>query len=105
MSLGQGMGKALTFADEKQAYVLTDRGTYLKYKFGRKQSIDLEILCEGDANLYNPYGVIPINPQKYPHVKYDLAKQFAQWLVSPKGQSIIENYKLLGKQLFYPDAK
>jgi tungstate transport system substrate-binding protein len=104
LSIGQGMGKALTFADEKQAYVLADRGTFIKYKFGRDIPIDLIVLSEGDPALANPYGVIPINPKKHPHVKYDLGKEFAQWLVSPKGQSVINGYRLLGKQLFYPDA-
>ncbi|MDJ0984328.1 MAG: substrate-binding domain-containing protein [Desulfobacterales bacterium] len=104
LSIGQGMGKALTFADEKQAYILADRGTYIKYKFGRDVPIDLVVLCEGDPALANPYGVIPISPQKHPHVKYDLSKSFAEWLVSSKGQTVINNYRLLGKQLFYPDA-
>jgi tungstate transport system substrate-binding protein len=104
LSIGQGMGKALTFADEKQAYILADRGTYIKYKFGRDVPIDLIVLCEGDSALANPYGVIPINPKKHPHVKYDLSKTFAEWLVSGKGQAVIDNYRLLGKQLFYPDA-
>jgi len=104
LSIGQGMGKALTFADEKQAYILADRGTFIKYKFGRDIPIELDILCQGDPALANPYGVIPINPKKHPHVKYDLAKEFAQWLVSDRGQSVINGYRLLGKQLFYPDA-
>lgn len=103
-SIGQGMGKVITFADEKKAYTLADRGTYIKYKYGRDVSLDLEIMCEGDTNLYNPYGVIPVNPDKHPHVKYRQAKQFAEWLVSPKGQLLISNYRLNGKQLFYPDA-
>ncbi len=104
VSLGQGMGKTITFADEKQVYTLADRGTYLKYKLGNTTPIDLIILCEGDADLANPYGIIPVNPKKYPHVKQDLAVKFADWIVSEKGQSLIKNYKLLGKQLFYPDA-
>ena len=103
-SIGQGMGKALTFADEKQGYILADRGTYIKYKLGRDVPIDLTVLCEGDANLANPYGVIPVNPQKHAHVKNDLAEAFAQWLVSERGQSLISDYRLLGKPLFYPDA-
>jgi tungstate transport system substrate-binding protein len=104
LSIGQGMGKTLTFADEKQAYTLADRGTYIKYKFGRDIPIELDVLCEEDAALANPYGVIPVNPQKHPHVKYQLAEEFAKWLVSDQGQTAIENYRLLGKQLFYPDA-
>lgn len=105
LSIGQGMGKSLTYAEEKQAYILVDRGTYLKYKYGRKRGLDLEILCEGDPKLYNPYGIIPINPKKYPHVKFKLADQFAKWLVSPKVQGIIANYKIEGQQAFFPDAK
>lgn len=104
ISIGQGMGKTITFADEKKAYTLADRGTYIKYKYGRDVGLDLEIMCEGDTILYNPYGVIPVNPDKHPHVKYRQAKQFAEWLVSPKGQSLISNYRLNGKRLFYPDA-
>jgi len=105
LSIGQGMGKSLTYAEEKQAYILVDRGTYLKYKYGRKQGLDLEILCEGDLKLYNPYGIIPINPKKYPHVKFELADRFAKWLVSPKAQAIIANYKIEGQQAFFLDAK
>jgi tungstate transport system substrate-binding protein len=104
LSIGQGMGKTITFADEKLAYTLADRGTYISYKFGRDAKLDLEILCEGGDDLVNPYGVIPVNPARYPHVKYDLAEQFAKWLVSPEGQSVIAGYKLLGKQLFFSDA-
>jgi tungstate transport system substrate-binding protein len=103
-SIGQGMGKALTFAEEKQAYTLTDRGTYLNYKFGRQQGLDLEILCAGDPRLFNPYGIIPVNPEKYPHVQFSLADQFAKWLVSPKAQAMIAGYTIQGKQAFYPDA-
>lgn len=104
ISIGQGMGKTITFTDEKQAYTLADRGTYIKYKLGRKEGLDLVVLCEGDSRLANPYGVIPINPQKYPHVNYKTAMEFAKWLISAKGQRLIADYKLLGQQLFYPDA-
>jgi len=104
LSIGQGMGKTLTFADEKRAYTLADRGTYLEYKYGKQPAVDLDILCEGDPLLFNPYGIIPINPKKYPHVKFDLADQFAKWLVSPKVQAMIARYKIQGQQAFYPDA-
>jgi tungstate transport system substrate-binding protein len=103
ISIGQGMGKTIIYANEKQAYTLSDRGTYIKYNYGRKESIDLEIMCEGDLFLNNPYGVIPVNPARHPHVKYELAEKFATWLISPKAQSLIANYRLMGKQLFYPD--
>ena len=98
------MGKTLTYAEEKQAYTLTDRGTYLNYKLGRKQGLDLEILCQGDQNLFNPYGIIPINPKKFPHVKYDWAEKLAKWLVAPKAQALIAEYKIEGQQAFFPDA-
>ena len=103
-SIGQGMGKTLTYADEKQTYAMTDRGTYLKYKFGRSQGLDLDILCEGDPALFNPYGIIPINPKKYPHVKFTQADTFAKWLVSEKCQKLIGAYKIQGQQAFFPDA-
>ena len=104
LSIGQGMGKALTFADEKGAYTLADRGTYIKYRFGREVPVDLEVLAEGDDALANPYGVIPVSPERHPHVKKGLAEQFARWLVSERGQSVIGGYRLLGRQLFYPDS-
>ena len=103
-SIGQGMGKTITFADEKNAYTLADRGTYIAYKWGKTPAVDLDILFEGDETLANPYGVIPVNPKKFPHVKYDMAQQFADWLVSPRGQQVIADFKLEGKQLFFPDA-
>ncbi|MGD1973478.1 MAG: substrate-binding domain-containing protein [Desulfobacterales bacterium] len=104
LSIGQGMGKTIMVADEKQAYTLADRGTYIKYKFGRDVPVELDVLCEGDPLLANPYGIIPISPQKHPHVKNKLAETFAQWMVSERGQAVIADYRLLGKQLFYPDA-
>jgi tungstate transport system substrate-binding protein len=103
MSIGQGMGKTLTFAEEKQAYTLSDRGTFIKYRFGREVPLALEVLCEGDPVLANPYGMIPLNPKKFPHVRYDLARQFAQWITSGRGQQVIADYRLLNQQLFYPD--
>jgi len=105
ISIGQGMGKTIIYANEKQAYTLSDRGTYIKYNYGRKESIDLEIMCEGDLFLNNPYGVIPVNPARHPHVKYELAEKFASWLISPKAQSLIANYRLMGKQLFYVEGR
>ncbi len=105
MSIGQGMGKTLTFAEEKQGYTITDRGTYVQYKYGRPEGLDLEPISEGDKTLFNPYGVIPVNPEKHPHVRFDLADTFAKWLVSERGQKAIADYKLLDKQLFFPDAK
>lgn len=103
-SIGQGMGKTITFADEKQAYTLSDRGTYIKYKYGKTPAIELDVLAEGDESLANPYGVIPVNPKKHAHVKYDMAMEFVNWITGPKGQKLIADYRLVGKQLFYPDA-
>jgi tungstate transport system substrate-binding protein len=104
ISIGQGMGKALTFAEEKQAYTLTDRGTFLKYKYGRKLGLDLEILCQGDPLLFNPYGVIPVSPKKHPHVKFAWADRLARWLVAARAQALIGEYKIAGRQAFFPDA-
>jgi tungstate transport system substrate-binding protein len=104
MSIGQGMGKTITFAEEKQGYTMTDRGTYIKYKYGKTPAVDLDILCEGGDALANPYGIIPVNPKKHPHVQYDMAMQFVNWIISERGQKLIGNYQLEGKQLFFPDA-
>lgn len=103
-SIGQGMGKTLTYADEKKAYALADRGTYITYKWGKKPGVESEILFEGDELLANPYGVIPVNPAKHPHVQHQMAEKFANWLVSAKGQGVIAGFRLEGKQLFFPDA-
>ena len=105
ISIGQGMGKVITYADEKQAYTLADRGTYIKYKYGRQPAIELDVLSEGDANLANPYGIIPVNPEKHPHVRYDMAMTFVHWITGTRGQKLIADYRLEGKQLFYPDAE
>jgi tungstate transport system substrate-binding protein len=104
MSIGQGMGEVITFAEEKQGYTLTDRGTYIKYKYGKTPAVDLDILSEGGDDLANPYGIIPVNPKKYPHIQYDLAMQFVNWIISERGQKLISGYHLEGKQLFFPDA-
>ncbi|WP_136808156.1 substrate-binding domain-containing protein [Desulfosediminicola flagellatus] len=103
-SIGQGMGKTITFADEKQAYTISDRGTFIKYKYGKTPAIELEVLSEGDESLANPYGVIPVNPNKHAHVQYDMAMEFVNWITGPKGQKLIGDYRLVGKQLFYPDV-
>ncbi|MCM5679550.1 extracellular solute-binding protein [Schlegelella sp. S2-27] len=97
---GCGMGPALNIASSTDAYVLTDRGTWLSFK-NRGQ---LAVLVEGDKRLFNQYGVIVVNPAKHPHVKRDLAQAFADWVVSPKGQATIADYKINGEQLFFPNA-
>ncbi len=103
-SIGQGMGKTVTFADEKQLYTMSDRGTYIKYKYGKTPAVELDVLCEGGTPLLNPYGIIPVNSAKHPHVQNDLAMEFVNWIISAKGQKMINDYRLEGEQLFYPDA-
>lgn len=98
---GQGMGEVITMATEKQGYTLTDRGTYISYK----KKTDLVTLFEREKGLFNPYGVIAVNPKKHPHVKYDLAMKFIDFVTSKEGQEIIKNFKVNGEQLFFPDAK
>ena len=100
MEIGQGMGAALQVAYEKQAYVLCDRGTFLAYK----NKIDLIILSEGDTLLFNPYGIMAVNPARYPQVKYIEAMQLIAWVTSVEGQKIIGEYKKEGEILFHPMA-
>jgi len=99
-SIGQGMGAALNIAQASNAYVLSDRGTWIHFK----NKGDLEIVVEGDRRMFNQYGVILVNPEKHPNVKSDLGQQFIDYLVSPEGQKDIANYKIDGQQLFYPNA-
>jgi tungstate transport system substrate-binding protein len=99
-SIGQGMGAALNTASASNAYVLSDRGTWISFK----NKGDLAIAVEGDKLLFNQYGVMLVNPEKHPNVKKDLGQQFIDWLVSPEGQKAIANYKINGEQLFYPNA-
>lgn len=100
LEVGQGMGAVIKIADEKQAYTLTDRGTYLAFK----DKINLTILNEGDKALFNPYHIIAVNPAKHKHVKYDLAKKYIDFVTGTEGQELIGAYKKHGEQLFYPDA-
>jgi tungstate transport system substrate-binding protein len=99
-SIGQGMGAALNTAGASNAYVLSDRGTWLSFK----NKGELQIVVEGDKRLFNQYGVMLVNPSKHPNVKKDLGQEFIDWLVSPEGQKAIANYKINGEQLFYPNA-
>jgi tungstate transport system substrate-binding protein len=98
--IGQGMGAALNTASASNAYVLSDRGTWISFK----NRGDLEILVQGDKSLFNQYGVILVNPAKYPHVKKEQGQAFIDWLVSAAGQKAIADYKIDGQQLFFPDA-
>ena len=98
---GCGMGPALNIASSgSDAYVLSDRGTWLSFK----NPGALTILVEGDKRLFNQYGVIVVNPAKHPHTKTALAQAFADWVVSAEGQTVIADYKIGGKQLFFPNA-
>jgi tungstate transport system substrate-binding protein len=97
---GCGMGPALNMASSLNGYVLTDRGTWLSFK----NRGELGIVVEGDKSLFNQYGVMVVNPAKFPHVKADLAQQFADWVVSSAGQAAIASYKIDGEQLFFPNA-
>jgi len=98
--VGQGMGAALNTASALNAYVLSDRGTWLAFK----NRGDLAILVEGDKRLRNQYGVMLVNPAKHASVKKDLGQQFIDWLISAEGQNAIASYKINGQQLFYPNA-
>jgi len=101
---GQGMINTITIAAERDAYTMTDRGTYIKYESNMKGNPPLVILVEGDASLRNQYSVIPVNPSRCKNVKYDLAKKFSEWMASPAIQKMIGDFKLMGKQLFIPNA-
>lgn len=96
---GQGMGATLTIADEMQAYVLSDRGTYLSFK----SKLDLEPLVSGSSELDNPYGVIVINPENHPAVNNKLAKDLVDYLIGASAQTMIRDFQLNGESLFYPD--
>ena len=99
-SCGCGMGPALNMAASLDAYVLADRATWLAFK----NRADLAVLVEGDQRLFNQYGVMVVNPAKHPHVKVADAQKFADWIVSPAGQTVIAGYKINGQQLFFPNA-
>jgi len=99
--IGQGMGAALNTAGAMNAYVVSDRGTWLSFK----NPGDLAIVVEGDRRLFNQYGVILVNPEKHPTVKKDLGQSFIDWLISVEGQAAIAAYQVNGKQLFFPNAE
>jgi tungstate transport system substrate-binding protein len=104
LEVGQGMEKTQRIANEKQAYTLTDRGTWLATK--DKDKLEMIIVLEGDPILYNQYGVMAVNPEKHNHVKYKESMEFINWLISKEGQQTIASFKdKNGNQLFIPDAK
>ncbi|AXA90297.1 substrate-binding domain-containing protein [Massilia sp. YMA4] len=101
VSAGLGMGEVLTMAAELQAYTLTDRATYGVYQ----AKTGLAIMVEGDPKMFNPYGIIAVNPARHPGINYKGAKQLIEWITSPEGQARIAAFKPAGQQLFYPSAK
>lgn len=102
IAIGQGMLQTINVAAERDGYTLADRGTFIAYE---SKGGDLVILVEGDDSLKNQYSVMAVNPKNHPNAKYELAKKFIDWIISAEGQSAIENFKLEGKQLFFPNAK
>lgn len=101
MESGQGMAATLKIADEKNGYVLIDRATY---NF-QKDKTRLVLLMDGGDDLLNPYGIIAVNPEKYKHVKYDLATKLIEFMISDRGQKMIADYKINGEQLYFPNYK
>jgi tungstate transport system substrate-binding protein len=97
---GSGMGATLNTASGMAAYALADRGTWLSFA----NRGELEVLVEGDARLFNQYGVILVNPARHPHVKREAGQAFIDWLVAPAGQAAIASYRVAGQPLFFPDA-
>ena len=95
---GQGMGPVITMATERQGYTMADRGTFNAFK-GKKT--DLVVLFQGEKGLFNPYGVIAVNPKKHPHVKHDLALKFIDFVTGPEGLGIIAGYKVNGEPVFF----
>jgi tungstate transport system substrate-binding protein len=98
---GSGMGPTLNTASGMNAYALTDRGTWLAFK----NRGELDIVVEGDARLFNQYGIMLVNPARHAHVKQAMGQAFIDWLVSPEGQAAIASYRIGGEQLFFANAK
>jgi tungstate transport system substrate-binding protein len=98
---GSGMGPALNTASAMNGYILADRGTWISFK----NRGDLTILVQGDPKLFNQYGVMLVNPAKFPHVKKAQGQEFIDWLISKNGQEVIASYRIDGEQLFFPNAK
>ncbi len=101
---GQGMINTIRMASEKDGYTMTDRGTWIKYESQHEKDNPLKIVVEGDKSLFNQYSVITINQKRCPKVKPELAKKFTDWIVSPKTQKVIGDFRLLNKALFIPNA-
>lgn len=99
-STGQGMGPALNTAAAMNAYILSDRGTWISFR----NRADLSIAVQGDKRLLNAYGIMLVNPARHPNVKKDLGEAFVRWMISPEGQEAIAGYRIGGEQLFFPGA-
>ncbi len=99
---GQGMSPTIRVSNEKQAYTVSDRGTWGKLKSKLGDTLGLQILVEGDAALLNPYGLINLNPTRYPNINSDLAEKFFLFMISDEGQGLIERFEVSGQQLFFP---
>ncbi len=97
LEAGRGMGEVIIMAGERQGYTLSDRGTYLAFK----GKTEMRIVSAGDKRLFNPYGVIMVNPQRHPHVQVDLARKFLDYLTSDQAKSLITGFHKAGEQLFY----
>jgi len=91
------MGEVITMATEKRGYTLSDRGTYIAFR----KKTDLVVLFQGDKTLWNPYGIIAVNPKKHPHAKYGLAMKLVDFVTGPEGRSIIAGFKVNGEPLFF----
>ena len=100
VSAGQGMGQVLTMAGQLEGYTLTDRATYAAYK----DKTGLETLVEGDPKMFNPYGIIAVNPQKHPTVNNHGAMALVNWMTAPDGRQAIAAFKINGVQMFFPNA-
>lgn len=100
VEVGQGMAATLRMADEKRGYVLIDRGTYLALR----ETVNLRVLVEYDPPLHNPYSIIAVNPERWPHVKYGQARALIEYVTSPEAQAIIGGYRKYGQRLFTPSA-
>ena len=101
VSAGLGMGEVLNMAAEMKAYTLTDRATYGAYR----AKTGLAIIIEGDKRMFNPYGIIAVNPARHPKVNYKGAKALIEWITSPEGQGRIAAFRPAGEQLFFPSAQ
>lgn len=104
LEVGQGMAKTQRVANEKRAYTLTDRGTWLALK--DRDNLEMDVLLDGDPSLFNQYGAMAVNPDRHSHVRYEEAKKFIHWMVSEEGQQAISDFKdKRGNRLFTPNAQ